>query len=44
MASCAIAAAAELELRSLAGEIAKAVHRQDATVSDVAVTAAAALA
>ncbi|MBZ5590752.1 MAG: hypothetical protein LAP39_00840 [Acidobacteriia bacterium] len=44
IASCAIAAAAELKLRSLAGEIAKAVHRQDPTVSDVAVAAAAALA
>jgi hypothetical protein len=43
IASCAIAAAAELNLRSLAGEIAKAVNRQDPTVSHVAVAAAAAL-
>jgi len=43
IASCAIAAAAELGLRSLAGEIAKAVHRQDPTVSHVAVAATAAL-
>ncbi|HUJ21041.1 MAG TPA: hypothetical protein VLX58_05925 [Bryobacteraceae bacterium] len=43
IASCAIAAAAELKLRSLAGEIAKAVQRQDPAVSRVAVAAAAAL-
>ena len=44
IASCAIAAAGELKLRSLAGEIAKAVHRRDPAVSHVAVAAAAALA
>jgi hypothetical protein len=43
IASCAIAAAAELNLRSLAGEIAKAVHRRDTAVSCVAVAAASAL-
>jgi ATP/ADP translocase len=44
IASCAIAAAGELKLRSLAGEVAKAVNRRDAAVSDVAAAAAAALA
>jgi hypothetical protein len=44
IASCAIAAAGELKLRSLAGEVAKAVHRRDPTVSHVAVAAAADLA
>jgi ATP/ADP translocase len=44
IASCAIAAAAELKFRSLAGEIAKAVQRQDPAVSGVAESAAAALA
>ena len=43
MASCAIAAAAELELRSLAGEIAKAVNGRDPAVGRVAAAAAAAL-
>jgi len=44
IASCAIAAAGELKIRSLAGEVAKAVHRRDAAVSHVAAAAAAALA
>ena len=44
IASCAIAAAGELKLRSLAGEVAKAVHRRDPAVSHVAAAAAAALA
>ena len=44
IASCAIAAAAELKLQSLAGEVAKAVHRRDPAVSHVAAAAAAALA
>jgi len=44
IASCAIAAAGELKLRSLAGEVAKAVHRRDPAVSLVAAAAAAALA
>jgi len=44
IASCAIAAAGELKLRSLAGEVAKAVHRGDPAVSHVAAAAAAALA
>jgi hypothetical protein len=44
IASCAIAAAGELKLRSLAGEVAKAVNRQDPAVSSVAAAAAAALA
>lgn len=44
VASCAIAAAAELKLRSLAGEIANAVHGRDPVVSRVAVDASAALA
>ena len=43
IASCAIAAAGELKLRSLAGEIAKAVERRDPAVSHVAAAAAAAL-
>jgi hypothetical protein len=43
LASCAIAAAAELNFRSLAGEIAKAVHGRDPAVSRVAAAAAAAL-
>ena len=44
IASCAIAAAGELKLRSLAGAVAKAVHRKDSAVSDVATSAGAALA
>ncbi len=44
IASCAIAAAGELKLRSLASEVANAVHRGDPAVSHVAAAAAAALA
>ena len=44
IASCAIAAAGELKLRSLAGEVAKAVNRRDPAVSLVAAAAAAELA
>jgi ATP/ADP translocase/HEAT repeat protein len=43
IASCAIAAAGELKLRSLAGEVAKAVNRGDPAVRYVATAAAAAL-
>jgi len=43
LAACAVAAVAELKLRSLADEVAKLAERQDAVVAPVARSALAAL-